>query len=138
MKSSSETKKLPLPETSLENARRLRLEMTRAEQKLWRFLRNGGLLGHKFRRQMPVPPYIVDFCCVERRLVVELDGSQHADRTDYDQKRTAFLQSKGLKVLRFWNNDVLSQTTAVLEQIRIEVEGRSLTPAPLPEGEGTA
>jgi very-short-patch-repair endonuclease len=137
MSNSSETKKLPLPEGTLENARRLRLEMTRAEQKLWRFLRNGGLLGHKFRRQMPLPPYIVDFCCVERRLAVELDGSQHADHADYDQQRTAFLEKQGLKVLRFWNNDVLTQTTAVLEQIRIEIEGRSLTPAPLPEREGT-
>ena len=138
MKDSSKTKKLPLPETTLDHARRLRLEMTRAEQKLWRFLRNGGLLGHKFRRQMPVPPYIVDFCCVERRLVVELDGGQHIDRAEYDQKRSAFLKSKGLKVLRFWNNDVLSQTAAVLEQIRIEIEGQSLTPAPLPEGEGAS
>ena len=107
--------KPPLPTSTLENSRRLRKEMTDAEHKLWRFLRAGRLEGLKFRRQHPIPPYIADFCCIEEKLIVELDGSQHTESTD--APRTSMLQSQGWKVLRFWDHDVLSATEAVVEAI---------------------
>ena len=76
------TVKPPLPTTTLENSRRLRRDMTDAEQKLWQSLRSGQLGGLKFRRQHPIPSYIADFCCVAEKLIVELDGSQHSERAD--------------------------------------------------------
>lgn len=90
--------------------------------------------GLKFRRQHPIPPYIVDFICEAKKLVVELDGSQHDEAVDH--VRTKFLESRGLMVLRFWDNDVLQQTDAVLEAILSAAENRTLTPTPLPVGEG--
>jgi len=89
--------------------------------------------GAKFRRQHPISRYIADFCCAERRLVVELDGSQHMMQVKTDQRRTAFLRQQGYKVLRFWDNDVLVNTEAVLQQI-----SEALTdphPSPLPTRE---
>src|SRR3546814_9258168 len=80
--SSDLTVKPPLPTTTLRNARRLRSDMTDAEQKLWQHLRGGQLDGLKFRRQHPIPPYIADFCCVAVKLIVELDGSQHSEQAD--------------------------------------------------------
>ena len=89
-------------------------------------------MGLKFKRQKPIGRYIVDFVCIEHRLVIEIDGGQHADRTKYDQRRDDFLRSKGYTVLRFWNNEVIQQLESVLEQIRL-----TLSPAPLPQaGEG--
>ncbi|MET7143762.1 endonuclease domain-containing protein [Xanthomonas sp. PPL139] len=126
--------KPPLPTTTLRNARGLRRDMTDAERKLWRHLRNGGLLGLKFRRQHPMPPYVVDFYCEALKLVVELDGSQHLEAADAE--RTRYLQSQGMYVLRFWNNDVMLQADAVLESILYFVGARTLTPTPLPVGEG--
>ncbi len=82
---------------------------------LWRRLRGNQLQGFKFRRQRPIPPYIADSCCIEARLIVELDGSQH--HAVGDQARTQWLQSKGWAVLRFWNNDVLFSLDAVVEAI---------------------
>ncbi|HWO41117.1 MAG TPA: endonuclease domain-containing protein [Candidatus Eisenbacteria bacterium] len=82
------------------------------------FLRSRQLAGFKFRRQYPVGSFIVDFCCFERRLVIELDGGQHADHTVADQRRTAFLASRGYRVLRFWDNEVINEIDAVLERIR--------------------
>ena len=103
--------------TLLANARTLRRESTDAEHWLWQHLRGRRLLGYKFRRQAPIGPYIADFVCKERRVVVEVDGSQHQEQRDYDQRRTAFLNSQGYQVLRYWNNEVLQQGEAVLASI---------------------
>jgi very-short-patch-repair endonuclease len=108
--------------------------MTDAERELWFHLRAGRLLGLKFRRQHPFPPYILDFYCATARLVVELDGSHHD--ASVDARRTEFLQHHGLTVLRFWDNDVLTSTDAVLEAILSATGDRTLTPTPLPAGEG--
>jgi len=124
----------PLPTRTREQARSLRKAQTDAEARLWLHLRAGRLNGLKFRRQYPVPPYILDFYCHSAALAVELDGSQH--NPSVDAARTRFLESKGIKVLRFWDNDVIANTTAVLEAILIAAEHRTLTPTPLPQGEG--
>lgn len=107
--------KPPLPTATLKNSRRLRREMTDAKRKLWKALRGGQLEGFKFRRQHPIPPYIADFCCIEQKLIVELDGSQHSERSD--AVRTRALESQGWKVVRFWDNDALLATEAVVEAI---------------------
>lgn len=124
----------PLPSRSLEQARALRAASTDAERKLWRHLRASQLGGLKFRRQHPVPPYIADFYCPELQLVIELDGSQHTEASD--AVRTGFLEARGMLVLRFWDNDVLTNTEAVVEAICNAVTHRTLTPTPLPPGEG--
>lgn len=103
----------------LENVKHLRIHATDAEKRLWRHLRNRQLDKLKFRRQHAIPPYIVDFYCEEKKLVIELDGGQHSEETDKD--RTAFLESRSLKVLRFWNNDVLTNTEGVLTMIQEKV-----------------
>jgi very-short-patch-repair endonuclease len=87
------------------------------------------MAGFKFRRQHSVGPFICDFACVEASVIVELDGSQHVERSDYDRRRDNFLRSKGFRVLRFWNGDVLWRTEAVLETVyealhRPEMDGR--------------
>ena len=123
-----------LPTLTLDNARQLRRGMTDAERALWCHLRAGRLDGLKFRRQHPIPPYVVDFYCDAARLVIELDGSQHTEGRDLH--RTRFLESKGLTVLRFWNDDALLRTQSVLEAVWSIVRPRPLTPTPLPMGEG--
>jgi len=105
-------------------ARRLRRTMTDAERRLWSHLRNRTLCGYKFRRQAPIGPYVADFACMERRLIVEVDGGQHSACVA-DALRTMALQAEGYRVLRFWNNDVLLQTPAVLEQILAALDGPS-------------
>jgi adenine-specific DNA-methyltransferase len=102
---------------STERARELRKNATDAEQRLWRRLRDRQLLGLKFRRQHRIGPYIADFYCDECRLVIELDGGQHADAVTYDTRRTRYLEGTGLVVARFWNNDVLGNTEGVLTRI---------------------
>jgi very-short-patch-repair endonuclease len=97
--------------------RQLRTNSTDAEKILWHSLRNRQLGGFKFRRQHPIPPYIVDFVCLEHRLIVELDGGQHAKTQTYDGARTSMLEQAGYKVMRFWNNEFLNNGDAVLEQI---------------------
>lgn len=97
-------------------ARYLRQNMTNAEASLWHHLRNRALMGCKFRRQHPVGPYIVDFACIERKLVVELDGGQHVD-APADAARTRWIEANGHRVLRFWNNDALVQQQVVLAVI---------------------
>ncbi|MBD9479279.1 DUF559 domain-containing protein [Pseudoxanthomonas sp. PXM02] len=124
----------PLATRSLEQARELRAGSTDAERKLWSVLRGGNIDGLKFRRQHPVPPYTVDFCCVSAGLVIEVDGSQHTETAD--RARTQFLESKGFTVLRFWDNDVLMQIEAVVEAICRAASPSPLTPTPLPPGEG--
>jgi very-short-patch-repair endonuclease len=118
-------------------ARELRRSETDAERKLWRFLRDRQLGGYKFRRQHPVGLYIVDFACIERGLIVELDGGQHAEQRRYDARRTEFLATQGFKVIRFWDNDALTQTDAVLEMILHELAScPSPQPSPRRRGEG--
>ena len=125
--------KPPLPATTKTRARRLRRSQTLAESALWRRLR-ANQLGIKFRRQHPVPPYIVDFYCHAEKLVVEIDGSQHTVDTDY--VRTRFLARKGLTVMRFHANDAMRDPDAVAEAIWQRIGRSALTPTPLPEGEG--
>jgi very-short-patch-repair endonuclease len=139
-----ETSHSPLPQVGegqgrgekdqiLDNARELRSNQTEAEERLWYHLRAHRFMELKFKRQKPMGRYIVDFVCVERRLIIELDGGQHAEQVAYDQQRGAWLRSQGYTVLRFWNNDVLQQLDAVLEKINC-----TLSPAPLPQvGEGS-
>ena len=98
-------------------ARRLRRDQTDAERVLWFQLRDRRLQGWKFRRQVPLGRFVVDFFCVDARLVIELDGGQHAVRSDADAARTGALQAMGYVVVRFWNHDVLKNTAGVLEQI---------------------
>jgi len=102
--------------TTLTRSRRLRSDQTDAERKLWSVLR-GRTLGVKFRRQHPIGSFIVDFCCLERRLIVELDGGQHATQREADDKRTRFLNARGYRVLRVWNDDVMRDAEAVAEVI---------------------
>lgn len=113
----------------LDNAKALRSNQTDAEQRLWYHLRAHRFMGLKFKRQKPLGRYIVDFVCLERRLIIELDGGQHAEQAAYDQHRDAWLRSQGYTVLRFWNNEVMQQLEGVLEQIRGTL---SLSPAPSP------
>ena len=101
----------------LQHAKSLRKSSTDTEKHLWYHLRANRLLGHKFKRQVPIGKYIVDFVCREKRLIIELDGSQHGDNQAYDTQRTVWLEARGFKVLRFWNNEVLQQTPTVLEVI---------------------
>ena len=118
-------------------ARSLRAEPTDAEALLWFHLRDRRLDDHKFRRQRPIGPYFADFACLEARLVVELDGGQHVEAAANDIERTNFFEMQGYRVLRFWNNDVLTHTAVVLEQILLALQG-SPHPNPLPStGEGT-
>ena len=106
-----------------DRARELRRHMTDAERTLWRCLRLRQLEGFRFRRQLPVGPYIVDFACLRTRLVVEVDGGQHAEMSA-DDVRTRYLESCGFIVLRFWNDEVLLRTGLVLEAIHAAVEAR--------------
>ncbi len=99
-------------------AKKLRRGATRAENHLWQQLKTRQMEGCKFRRQQPIDGYIVDFVCFENRLVIELDGGQHALGRAEDKKRDRFLELNGFKVLRFWNNDVFENLEGVLEVIR--------------------
>ncbi len=105
-------------------ARRLRKNPTDAESRLWRHLRQKQLGGYRFRRQVPLGPYVADFVCQSEKLVVEVDGGQHADRTEDDARRSRWLITNGYRVLRFWNNDVLGNTEGVLETILRALEQR--------------
>jgi len=98
-------------------ARTLRRNLTEAERQLWRRLRLQQLGGHRFRRQQPLGPYIVDFICLEKRLIVEVDGGQHAEEAESDAQRTGWLEAQGFRVLRFWNTEVLQQIETVKEMI---------------------
>ena len=100
-------------------ARNLRENQTDAEQILWLQLRNRCFLNYKFRRQFPIEPYIADFVCLELKLIVELDGSRHSERADIE--RTLFLNQRGFKVVRFWNNDLFNNLEGGLDGIRLAV-----------------
>ena len=123
------------------NARALRGRMTDAERKLWARLRNRQLAGHKFRRQVPLGKFVADFACYDARLVVELDGGQHAGAQyaglgEDDAVRQKWLEDRGFRILRFWNNEVLENMEGVLETIARTLEQRPPPhPDPLPQGE---
>ena len=105
----------------VEFARQLRRRQTDAERRIWGYLRDRRLLGLKFRRQVPCGVYVLDFYCHELRLAVELDGGQHLAFA-YDAERDAWLAGQGIKVIRFWNHDVLVRTDVVLEALRLAAE----------------
>jgi len=116
-------------------ARDLRKQATDAEQMLWKYLRAHRMAGFKFRRQVVIEPYIVDFVCLEARLIVEADGGQHLEQVEEDLARSRFLESLGYQVVRFWNHEILGDIHAVLEQIhRLLFEAPS--PQPSPGGRG--
>lgn len=113
-----------------ERTRHLRHSSTDAEQKLWSRLRSRRLNGAKFRRQHPVGPFIVDFFCSSALLIIELDGSGHAEceQQTYDQERTRYIEERGLKVLRFWNHQIFQEMELVLQCIADAVAERSPHP----------
>lgn len=122
--------------SQLDHAKHLRSNQTDAEQRLWYHLRGHRFMNLKFRRQTPIGPFIVDFVCMEYKLIVEADGSQHGK--DEDARRDAWLKKQGFTTLRFWNHDILQQTDVVLESIRQGFIALSPSPpTPLPEGEGS-
>ncbi|MBX3650914.1 MAG: endonuclease domain-containing protein [Burkholderiales bacterium] len=116
-------------------ARSLRKSETDAERKIWQQLRSRNLNGAKFRRQHPIGHYVVDFICINEKLIIELDGSQHQQHKDYDAERTAFLEQSGYRVLRFWDNDVLLRTESVMQAI-FDAVLASPHPSPLPTSVG--
>ncbi|MGB7292739.1 MAG: endonuclease domain-containing protein [Thermodesulfobacteriota bacterium] len=103
-------------------ARNLRKNPTEAERKLWAHLRLRQIGGYKFRRQHPLGPFIVDFVCIEKRLIVEVDGGQHDEKRFYDAKRNEWLEEREFKVIRFWNNEVLRDIEIVTEVIANELD----------------
>ena len=106
------------------HASELRKELTPAERKLWSLIRNDQL-GVNFRRQHAVGNYIPDFVCVQKKLIIELDGSQHLEQQEYDQERTIILDSLGYKVIRFWNNDVTNKIDGVILAILHALENKA-------------
>jgi len=104
--------------------RELRTNSTDAERRLWQKLKRRQIAGVKFRRQQPIGPYIVDFVCLEHRLVVEVDGGQHSERLHEDEQRSQWLEAQGYRVLRFWNNDVLAKPEVVAQAVFDAVEKR--------------
>ncbi|MDP6623975.1 MAG: endonuclease domain-containing protein, partial [Alphaproteobacteria bacterium] len=124
--------------SSLARARWLRQNATEAEKKLWTRLRRQQLEAAHFRRQVPIGPFVVDFACKRRKLIVELDGGQHAQQTERDTLRTTFLEARGYAVMRFWNNEVFENLEGVVETIAVTLQHRRPPPPrPSPEsGEG--
>ena len=108
-----------------ERARALRKTISDAERRLWSALRGRQLHGLRFRRQHPIGPYIADFICLEKRLVVEVDGSQHAEPAQiaHDTRRTNWLQREGYRVLRVWTNEVFENLDGVAKTILVEADG---------------
>lgn len=111
----------------ISNARHMRHEPTDAERKFWLAVRGRQFGGYKFKRQYPVVAYIADFVCLEQKLIVELDGGQHAQQAGYDAERTAYLQTQGFRVLRYWNDEFLRMPNVILEDV-----WRALNAAPSP------
>ena len=110
-----------IPEDLKAYAREMRSNMPDAEQLLWYLLRNRRIAGAKFRRQHPIGRYILDFYCSEKQIAIELDGGQHSEQLEYDQRRDAYLKEQGIQILRFWNHQMLLETESVLEVIFSEV-----------------
>jgi very-short-patch-repair endonuclease len=109
----------------------LRKELTPAERKLWAHISNNKL-GVKFRKQHAIGNYIPDFVCVKKKLIIELDGSQHLEQKEYDDERTKYFESLGYKIVRFWNNDVIKNTNSVILVIMHTLAGESITSPPAP------
>jgi very-short-patch-repair endonuclease len=123
---------------SPKTARRLRRNQTDTERMLWFHLRDRRLAGWKFRRQFPIDRFVVDFFCADAHLVIELDGGQHAVRTEADAQRTKVLEAMGYLVLRYWNNEVMRNIDGVIEDIATALERHRPEPPhphPLPSGE---
>ena len=117
-------------------ARALRKNLTDAEKLLWRHLRDRQLDGCKFRRQHPIGKFIVDFVCVEKKLVIEVDGGQHATKVEADLQRSEYLRKRGYSTLRFWNNEVLQKTESVLEAVLLSLSEDAPSPRPSPPNRG--
>jgi very-short-patch-repair endonuclease len=100
-----------------ERAKELHRNMSPAEAKLWKYLRAHQMGDVHFRNQHAIGNYIVDFCAPRKKLIIELDGSQHLEQAEYDEERTKYLEAHGYRVLRFWNHDVMNDTDAVLQVI---------------------
>jgi very-short-patch-repair endonuclease len=113
-------------------SRHLRNNATEAERKLWRAISGRKLAGVRFNRQFPIGQFICDFVSREKRLVIEIDGSQHARSVDYDERRTRFLAAQGYRVIRFWNNEVIANIGGVLTMIEQTLERLDNTPSPDP------
>ncbi|HUW60302.1 MAG TPA: endonuclease domain-containing protein, partial [Candidatus Bathyarchaeia archaeon] len=135
--------KRPLPPEVLALCRAMRHNDTEAEKLFWRLLRNRQLGGAKFRRQHAIGRYILDFYCHEARLAIELDGGQHgeSDQARRDERRTRYLQEQGIRVLRFWNHQVRTNSSGILQAVwdaLFPANAVTLTPHPnpLPQGEG--
>src|ERR1700749_1715708 len=123
--------KRPISDFKRKTAKRLRANTTAAEDILWRHLRRLEIKGSHFRRQVPIGPYVADFACLKERLIIEVDGSQHGedDNSRRDEVRTRWLNSEGYRVMRFWNNDVMSNAQSVMEAIH---DASAVTPPRLP------
>jgi very-short-patch-repair endonuclease len=133
--------KRPISDFKRKTARALRENTTAAEDVLWRHLRRLEVRGSHFRRQVSIGPFVADFACLKERLIIEVDGSQHGNDVNSrrDEVRTRWLNSEGYRVMRFWNNDVMSKTEAVLEAIYDVIATPPRLPAagdPPPSGEG--
>jgi very-short-patch-repair endonuclease len=128
MKDPSDDKPHPAPPLTRDRARELRRESTDPERMLWARLRKGQLLGAKFRRQHPIGPYLADFFCLKEKLVIELDGGGHDEENQRraDAIRTSYLETRGYRVLRFWNNDVTENIDGVLENIAEHLKNSAL------------
>ena len=110
----------------------LRNNMSKAEQALWYLLRGRQICGLKFRRQHPFDDYILDFVCLENRLIIEVDGGQHGQQAKYDEIRAQKLQAAGFRLLRFWDNEVLKEAESVKEKIWLVVQEMQTHPFSLP------
>ncbi|MDD5242173.1 MAG: endonuclease domain-containing protein [Sulfuricella sp.] len=115
-------------------ARLLRKNSTDVERLLWRHLRAGQFGGHKFKRQQPLGCYVVDFVCFEARLIIELDGGQHTDQVEADKIRDQWLNDEGFRVLRFWNNEVLTNLEGVMQCMQSALLPSPPLPSPPPRG----
>ncbi|MDO8505147.1 MAG: endonuclease domain-containing protein [bacterium] len=119
--------------TNVKLARTLRHTQTDGERKMWSFLRGRRLGGYKFRRQHPIGQYITDFCCEEKFLIVEIDGSQHGGQLEKDAARTRYLESQGYRVIRFGADTTVRETEVVVETILSALQ----KPSPVPTAVGT-
>ena len=110
--------------TQKENARYLRKNMTPQERKVWDVIRNRQFYGYRFLRQYVIGVYIVDFICREKKLIIEIDGGQHNEpkNLEYDKQRSLYLESKGYRIIRFWNNEIDNNLTGVYQQLQKEFD----------------
>ncbi len=122
-----------MPHKNIHFAKALRTNQTDAELKIWQALRAGRLMDYKFKRQVPIGDFIVDFVCFEQKLIIELDGGQHSD-SEKDVIRDARLNAMGFRVLRFWNNEVMQNIEGVLAVILQYLQAVSPSPQPSPTG----